>query len=206
MARLCFGRVIQVEASRRERPLDSDRGTLADFTGRTWRLIGAAAALAMASAGPVAAPLLTRSAESPPPMVAVGDLDGHDPRDTHCTDDAMRLDSSELRLPAVEQFGALTLPAGAVVGVIELLFSPQCRTAWAELTPTGTVNRPEYGTVSVELSRPGTATSLRFAPGTLRRVYVGMLLIDHGCVLAHGTITTRSGHTGTATTECHSAP
>ena len=120
-----------------------------------------------------------------------------------CDVGAVVLTQSVLRLPAPLTRGGLTYPAGTVLGVVALRYSPRCALAWTRFLPAKWLSKDPSGSVTIQSLRPadGATTTLTVAP--IVAVEGDPLLTVPGCVLARANIHISAGAAAAAMTGCY---
>jgi Helix-turn-helix domain/Protein of unknown function (DUF2690) len=125
-----------------------------------------------------------------------GDVtDGANPSQAGCAAGSRVLDSQPVRTPA-----------GAVLGSIELRYSPRCAAGWARFIPASGLRQLPPPLITVQVTRPADGKSYQS-----RYRYTGadvrsrLLLLDQACLQATATIT-QPGQPLTVRTACQTAP
>jgi helix-turn-helix protein/uncharacterized protein DUF2690 len=121
--------------------------------------------------------------------------DGENPSQAGCAAGSRVLDSQPVRTPA-----------GAVLGTLELRYSPRCVAGWARFIPAAVLRQLPPPLITVQVTRPvdGKSYQSRYRyTGT--NVRSRLLLLDHACLQATATITP-SGQPLTARTACQATP
>jgi hypothetical protein len=175
---------------------------LRDATTRLRRPIALAAVIAIASAAGAAAWSLGHPVASKQPgRAAARELYvGVSP----CDVGAVILSQANVTLPAPLRLGGRNYPAGTVVGVVALRFSPRCALAWTRFLPAAPFGRAHAGTVTLQSRRAadGAISTVMLSPVVAAEG--DPLLTVPGCVLAQATVRFGAGQpAATATTGCY---
>lgn len=194
-------------------------GTRARRLGRrgwlSWALAGllAGAVAVVVEAGTGAFSAGSPAAHHPPYSAGVPSAskvvplqDGSDPTAAGCAGDAITIASAKLRLRRPVVVRGKALGAGAVVGVVELRYSPHCDAAWGRVTPAALLPALVPGSVSVRVARLADGTSSVYRVSRLVQAWGDLLLMGRSCVRASGTLAIRQGPVTAASTACLSHP
>jgi len=122
-----------------------------------------------------------------------------------CDVGAVVLTQTVLRLSAPMTQTGHDYPAGTVIGVVALRFSPRCALAWTRFLPAGWLSGNSGGSLTLQSRRPtdGATTTLTVSP--IVAVEGDPLLTVPGCVLARVSVRIGQGKpVATATTGCYS--
>jgi hypothetical protein len=97
-------------------------------------------------------------------------------------------------------------PAGAVLGTIELRYSPRCAAGWARFIPAPGLRQLPPPLITVQITRPADGKSYqsryRYTGANVRS---RLLLLHQACLQATATIT-QPGQPLTASTACQTSP
>lgn len=94
------------------------------------------------------------------------------------------------------------IQAGINLGRVKVIYSRKCQSEWASVVLAGDLGRSVRGSIYVYAARPIDGTKTAFGSGRLRSVSSAMLMTDHGCILAGGSIRLVDGAEARATTQC----
>ncbi|GEM_PF-1559957 len=121
-----------------------------------------------------------------------------------CDVGAVVLTQAVLRLPAAMTLAEHVYPAGTVIGVVALRFSPRCALAWTRFLPARWLTGDSEGSITLQSRRPsdGATTTLTVSP--IVAAEGDPLLTVPGCVLARVSVRMGAGKpVATAMTGCY---
>jgi DNA-binding SARP family transcriptional activator len=97
--------------------------------------------------------------------------------------------------------------AGAVLGSIELRYSPRCHAGWARFIPAPRLSQVRRPRITVQVARPADGKTYQsgYNPAS-HYMHSKILLLDRTCLQATATITRPGLPPLTATTGCQTAP
>jgi len=132
---------------------------------------------------------------------AVRPQDGVDPKVAGCAGDAKTIATVDIRLSRTATTGGMVLPAGMVIGTVELRYSRHCRAGWSRVTPAAALSQVRTATVQALISRASDKFSASYAGEKITVFYTDVLLMSGSCLRASGTIVIGEAR-GSAQTGC----